>query len=87
MSLEIWRDAVTSYLRSKGINEWCEGKVAGGYAIWGSPEVMQELQNFNVQYLKSSIRHGVIPELGQDKGMNLIDSAQRKQLEVIKHEK
>lgn len=84
MSFDIWYSAVTSYLRSKGITEWCEGNVGGGYAIWGSPNVMQEIEAFNKQYLKSSIRHGVIPKLTHESTEGFLQISKK---EEITHEK
>lgn len=63
MSFNIWRDAVISYLKSKGITEWCEGEIGGGYAIFGDDNVMQAVQEFNKSYIKSSVRHGELPNV------------------------
>lgn len=62
---KIWHQAVTAFLRSQGCNEWCEGEVGGGYAIWGGPEVNEHIAEFNKQYLKANISNGRLPNVNE----------------------
>jgi hypothetical protein len=70
----IWKGAVTSFLRDRGINEWHEGPIGDGYAIWGVPgtegELEQALSEFNKSYMKSSIRNRRLPDGRELRGLD-----------------